>query len=71
MADALKPHGHAAAGGSLPGWRKNAAFWLGGAVLLLLLGGLWGVAAQPCWGQEKPNAKLLFLGACPRIKNCS
>lgn len=64
MADALKPSGQAAWGGSFWGWRRNAASWLGGAVLLLLLGGLsWGVGAQPCWGQEKPNTKLLFLVA--------
>ena len=39
----------------------------GWAAFLLLLGAVWGAGANPCWGEEKPKDKLLFLVARPSI----
>ncbi len=61
MADGLKPDGSPASAARLPGRGRIAA--LGCGALLLLLGVLWGVAGYPCWGEEKPSTKLLFLVA--------
>jgi putative AlgH/UPF0301 family transcriptional regulator len=36
-------------------------------VLLLLLGALWGLGGKPCWGEDTPKDKLLFLVARPSI----
>jgi putative transcriptional regulator len=63
MAYALKPSGYPASGGQLRGRLEKAASPLGWPALLLLICVLWGVAENPCWAEEKPNAKLLFLVA--------
>jgi putative transcriptional regulator len=59
----MKPIAHLASGGQLPGRRENAASTLGWAVVVLLFCVLWGVGESPCWGEDKPNTKLLFLVA--------
>src|SRR5271157_4558372 len=63
MADAWKPSSSPACGGQLQGRRENAALALRWEALLLLLCVLGGVAEKPCWAEEKPKAKLLFLVA--------
>ena len=63
MAHALKPNGSLASGGQLRARGENAASALRWAALLFLLCVLWGVGEDPCWGEEKPQAKLLFLVA--------
>ncbi len=64
MADAMKARKDPACGGQWQRRRTHAASsMLGWAVFLLLIGGAWGSAESPCWGEEKPKTKLLFLVA--------
>ena len=63
MADALKPDCSPAFGGQARRRREFAASPLGRTALLLILALLGGVGANPCWGEQKPKAKLLFLVA--------
>ena len=63
MGDTLRPSAYLESGGKLQGRHENAASTLGWAMLLLLLCVLSGGGENPCWGEEKPNAKLLFLVA--------
>lgn len=65
MTVALKPNYSPASGFQLRRRCENAASAC--ATLLLLLCGLWGVGGNPCWGEEKPKTKLLFLVARPSI----
>ena len=63
MADALKPDCSPASGGQARRRREFAVSPLGRTALLLILALLGGVGANPCWGEQKPKAKLLFLVA--------
>jgi putative transcriptional regulator len=61
MAGVLNPNGSYTPRGPLSSQREKAV--AGWGALLLILGVLWGVAGNPCWGEQKADTKLLFLVA--------
>jgi putative transcriptional regulator len=67
MTDAFKPNSSPASAVQLRSQPENHASTWGWAALLLLFCVLGGVGVNPCWGEEKPTDKLLFLVARPSI----
>jgi len=63
MTHAFKPSGRPESGSR--SWRRHRFAATTGAcrASLLLLCVLWGVGQNPCWGEDKPKDKLLFLVA--------
>ena len=63
MADTMKPIAHLKSGGQFRFRRENAPSNSRWAVFLLLCCVFWGVEANPCQAEDKPNTKVLFLVA--------